>query len=37
MKLDLVTQEVFKNVLININREMGGIIARTSYSSLLNE
>ncbi len=37
MKLDLVTQEVFKNVLINITREMGGIMARTSYSSILNE
>ncbi len=37
MSLDLVTQEVLKNALINITREMGGILARTSYSSILNE
>jgi len=37
MSLDLVTQEVLKNALINITREMGGIIGRTAYSSILNE
>lgn len=35
--LDLVSQEILKNVLVNITREMGGIMARTSYSAILNE
>ena len=35
--LDLVSREILKNGLINITREMGAIMARTSYSSILNE
>ena len=37
MSLDLVTREVLKNALVNITREMGAIMERTSYSSILNE
>lgn len=37
MELDVITREVIRNGLINISREMGSIMARTSYSSILNE
>lgn len=37
MELDVITREVIRNGLINISREMGSIMGRTCYSSILNE
>lgn len=37
MDMDVISQEVIRNGLINISREMGNIMGRTCYSSILNE